>query len=140
MNTCTYPKTDRTARPLAAKSLFAGDRAEQIRTAFGCGRNCLPTVDAATLCHCYRYLSENLSLPCAAWYPEPMDENGGYPCTVTELIDPASGLGSKFDGIFCKVRQGTQERYVPLIELELSLDDPNCQLLRRYCDCFWQWR
>jgi hypothetical protein len=75
-----------------------------------------------------------------AWFPKPTDEDGGYPCTVTELIDPATGLGDKFDGIFCKVRKGQHERNVPLIELELSADDPNCRVAERYWDCFWCWR
>jgi len=108
--------------------------------ALGCGSQRLPTVDAARLRHCYRYLSHNLSLPRAAWYPDPTDEDGGYPCTVTELIDPATGLGDKFDGIFCKVRMGKQERVLPLIKLELPPDDPSCRLVQCCWDCFWHWR
>ena len=97
-------------------------------------------VNAATLGHCYRYLSRNLSLPCEAWYPEPTDENGGHPCTLTELIDPATGLGDKFAGIFCKIRKGEQDRSIPLVKLQLSADDPNRPLAERYGDCFWHWR
>ena len=89
---------------------------------------------------CYRYLSEKLSLPCVAWYSEPTDEDGGCPCTLVELIDPATGPGDKFDGIFCKVRKRGLERILPLIELELSPDDPNCPLVECYWDCFWHWR
>jgi hypothetical protein len=69
-----------------------------------------------------------------------MDENGGYPCTVTELIDPVTGLGDKFDGILCKVRMGKQERNVPLIRLELPPDDANYRLAQGCWDCFWNWR
>jgi len=116
------------------------DRRDQIRAALVSGRWRLPTVDVSTLRHCYRYLSQNLSLPCVGWYPAPADEEGGYPCTITELIDPATGLGNKFDGLFCKVRTGRQERSVPLFEMELPAEDRNCQLHRRYCDCFWHWR
>ncbi len=137
---CTCPDADRSTSKSAARSLSAVDRTEQIGTALGCGMCHLPEVDVGTLRHCYRYLSQNLSLPCAAWYPVPADEDGGLPCTLTELIDPATGLGNKFDGIFCKVREGHQERNLPLIVLELSADDPNCQLVRRYGDCFWRWR
>lgn len=140
INVCTCPEADRSIPKSAAKSFADCDPTEQVRTALGCGRWRLPTVDVATLRHCYRYLSENLSLPCVAWYPEPTNEDGGYPCTILELIDPATGLGDKFGGIFCKVRKGKQERNLPLIKLEWSPDDPNCQLAKHYRDCFWHWR
>ena len=83
-----------------------------------------------------------LSLPFAVWYPEPTlaEEDGEYPCTVVELIDPASGLGDEFDGIFCKVRKGSYERDLPLLELELPPEDPNFQLVEDYWDWFWHWR
>ena len=90
--------------------------------------------------HCYHYLARNLSLPCVAWYPEPTDEDGGCPCTVTGLIDPANGPGDKFNGIFCKVQIGKQERKLPLIELEMPADAANRQVVARYWDCFWRWR
>jgi hypothetical protein len=140
MNVCACPQADRSLPNSAAKSLSQRDRTEQVCTALGCGRWRLPTVDGATLRHCYRYLSENLSLPCVAWYPEPTSEDGGYPCTVLELIDPATGPGDKFGGIFCKVRKGKHERNLPLIKLEWSPDEPNCESVKRYRDCFWQWR
>ena len=41
-------------------------------------------------------------------------------CWVAELIDPASGVGDTFDGIFCKVHHGQQRLVLPLIELELA--------------------
>ena len=101
----------------------------------------LPTVDAATLRHYYRHLAQHLSLPFVAWYPEPtLHEDGECPCTVVELIDPATGLGDEFDGIFCKVRKGEHERKLPLIELELPPDDPNYELVERYWDWFWHSR
>ena len=71
------------------------------------------------------------SLALVAWYPEPTNEDGGYPCTVLELIDP-TGPGDKFGGIFCKVRKGNHERNLPLIKLEWSLDDSNCESVKRY--------
>ena len=128
LHCCTCPETDRSALKSTPRSLSREERREeQIRTALVSGKWHLHTVDLTTLRHCYRYLSQYLSLPYVAWYPEPTDEEGGYPCTVTKLIDPATGPGNKFDGIFCKVRIGKQESNLPLIELELSLDDPNCQ-------------
>ena len=140
MNVCVCPEADQCAPKFAATPFSDGNCTAEVHAALGCGRWRLPTVDGATLRHCYRYLSENLSLPCVAWYPEPTNEDGGYPCTVLELIDPATGPGDKFAGIFCKVRKGNHERNLPLIKLEWSLDDSNCESVKRYRDCFWQWR
>ncbi len=140
MDRCTYPEVDRSVPKSAARRLSERYRTEQFGTELGCGRHRLQTVDAARLRHCYRYLSHNLSLPCVAWYPEPTDENGGCPCTVMELIDPATGPGNKFDGIFCKVRIGKQERNLALTALELPPEDPNYRLVQRCLDCFWHWR
>ena len=137
---CSCPEADRSAPKSAAGSHSERDRRQHVRMAGACDRQRSPTVDAAGLRHCYRHLSRILSLPCAAWYPEPTDENGGHPCTVTELIDPATGLGDKFQGIFCEVRSGKQARKLPLAQLELPLEDPNYRLVQRCWDCFWHWR
>ena len=115
---------------------------EQIRVALGHGWRSLPRVDAITLRRYYRYLAQNLALPFAVWYPEPtfVKDDGEYPCSVVELIDPASGPGDVFDGIFCKVRKGACEKDLPLIELELPPEGPNFQLVENYWDWFWHWR
>ena len=125
-----------------ATSLSERDRTEHIRVALGSRGRRLPTVNADTLRQYYRYLSQKLVLPFAAWYPEPTlaDEDGEYPCLVAELIDPASGLGDEFDGIFCTGRKGTRERDLPLIEFELPPEDPNYELVEQYWDWFWHWR
>ena len=104
------------------------------------GRWHLPAVDAGTLQHCYHCLAQNFSLPCVAWYPAPTDEDGGYPCTVTELVDPTTGPGDKFRGLFCVVRKGKQASTLPLVELELSPDNPNYKAVEHYRNCFWHWR
>ncbi len=76
------------------------------------------------------------------WGPIDTVENHEYECrcTVVELIDPATGVGDAFDGIFCKVQKGDHEMILPLIELELPPDDPNFQLVEHYWDWFWHWR
>ena len=99
-------------------------------------------MNAGTLRRYYLHLSQCLSLPFMAWYPERTlsDDEEEYPCIVTELIDPATGLGDDFDGTFCKVRKGKHERNLPLIELELPPSDPNYSLVEHYWDWFWHWR
>ena len=59
---------------------------------------------------------------------------------MVALIDPATGVGDAFDGIFCKVHKGKHEVVLPLIELDLPPDDPNYQLVEQYWDWFWHWR
>jgi len=136
MDFCACPEANCAAPRYVTRSLLERDLAWQNDLTLGGSRHST-MVDAATLRHDYRYLSENLSLPCVAWYGEPTDEEGEDACTVMELIDPVTGLGDEFNGIFCKVRKGKRERSLPLIELELSPDDPNHPLVEHYWDSFW---
>jgi hypothetical protein len=57
---------------------------------------------------------------------------------VLELLDPAKHLGDGFDGIFSKTRKGKYEINLPLIELEVPDDGPNCEFIEDYW--FWNWR
>lgn len=99
----------------------------------------LPRVCDSTLARYHRYLSKQLSFPFNVWYPEPTapEEMNAYPCTVVGLIDPKSGVGDEIDGIYCTIRKGEYERDLPLIELELSPDDPNFEVVEQYWDWFW---
>jgi hypothetical protein len=114
---------------------------EEICAALGRGAHSI-RVDEATLSRYYRYLRKTLTLPFPAFYPEPAnsEEEREYRCTVIELIDPATGLGDEFDGLFCKVRKGKFEVNLPLIELELSANDPNFHRVENFWYWFWHWR
>ena len=115
---------------------------DRIMMAFGLTSDRLPKVDEDTLFRYYEYLSANLSFPFAAYYPHPTNtrEQGEFCCYVLELLDPANHFGDEFDGIFCKTRKGKYELKLPLIELELPQDHPNCQLIDDYWYWFWNWR
>ena len=113
---------------------------QEIRAVLGWKGQFSPPIDTAALRRCYYYLCRELFLPCQAWYSECSDEEGGGPCTVVRLIDPASGLGDGFDGIFSAIRKRGQERNLPLIELEFATNDPNSQLVESYWDCLWHRR
>ena len=141
MNACTCFETVPSGPIPFGRPVSEEHRTAHIRAAFG-ARHGLPKVDEATLASYYRYLSKQISLPMAAWYPEPTNsrEQREYRCTVVELIDPAVGLGALFDGIFCNVRKGRYEMNLPLIELELAPDDPNYELVEQYWFWFWHWR
>jgi hypothetical protein len=120
----------------------ASRQPERIRAALGLRSDRLSLVDEETLSRYYDYLSAHLSLPFAAYYPEPTNsqEVREYHCEVIELIDPATYLSDEFDGIFCKTRKGTCQLNLPLIDLHLPEDNPNFQLIEDYWYWFWNWR
>ena len=83
-----------------------------------------------------------MSFPFTAHYPKPTTstEEVQYRCIVMELLDPTKDIFDEFDGIFCKTRNGKYENNLPLIELEISQDSPNFQLIEDYWFWFWNWR
>ena len=101
-----------------------------------------PRVGEDTLALYHQYLSRNLALPFAAYYPQPIsaEEKAEFRCTVVELLDPTRYLGDEFDGIFCRTRKCKFEVNLPLMELHLPEDNPNFQLNEDYWYWFWNWR
>jgi hypothetical protein len=99
----------------------------------------LPKVDEETLSRYYNHLSERLSFPFTAHYPEPTTslEDVQYRCTVLELLDPTKDICDYFDGIFCKSRKRKYEIYLPLIDLYLPEDSFSFQLIEdgSYGEC-----
>jgi hypothetical protein len=118
------------------------DQKHRIMEALGLLGGHLPSVDEETHSRYYEYLSANLVLPFAAYYPEPKnsEEEDEFRCVVLELLDPAKHLGIGFDGIFCKTRKGKYEINLPLIDLEIPDDSPNLQFIDDYWYWFWNWR
>jgi hypothetical protein len=119
-----------------------GDQKARILSALGLEGNRLPQVDDENLFRYYEYLSEHLSCPFTAYYPEPTDprEETLHECRVLELLDPSKYISDEFDGIFCKTRKGTFEVNLPLVELEVPQESPNSQLIEDYWYWFWNWR
>jgi hypothetical protein len=130
------------APQVAAALVPNADQTERLLTALGSTTGRVPRVDEETLARYYTYLSANLPLPLTAYYPQPSNarENSEYRCTVVELLDPTQYLGDEFDGIFCKVRKGTFEVNLPLIELHVFQGGPSSQLIEDFCHWFWNWR
>ena len=118
------------------------DQKGRILAALGLRGDRLPQVDDENLARYYEYLAGNLSLPFQAHYPEPATpfEEAAFSCTVLELLDPTKVLSDEFSGIFCKTRKDRFEVNLPLVELEVSQDDPNFQLIEDYWYWFWNWR
>jgi hypothetical protein len=123
----SYPEINQRDRIIEALGLWGGH---------------LPSVDEETLFRYYTYLTERLSFPFTAYYPEPTTtlEEVRHPCVVVELLDPTRHLGDEFGGIVCKTRKGRFEVNLPLIELEISQDSPNFQFIEDYWYWFWNWR
>lgn len=118
------------------------DQKQRISAALGWTGDWLPNVDEETLSRYYRYLSVNLTLPFVAHFPRPTipQEQTAFRCTVPSLIDPAQRLGDGFEGILCMIRHGNHELTVPLIDLYLSENSRNFQLIEDYWHWSWNWR
>jgi hypothetical protein len=117
-------------------------RAKRIRSALGLAHDRLPLVDEEKLARYHRYLSENLSFPFTAHYPEPTTpaEHDRYRCVVLELLDPSEHVGDVIDGIFAKTWKSGFEVNLPLVELQVSQDDSDFQLIEDYSYWLWNWR
>jgi hypothetical protein len=128
--------------PIPAASGSSAARTKRIAAALGLTDDGLPRVDEGTLTRYYQYLSANLSLPFTVHYPLPTSpkEKAEFRCTVLELLDPAKYFYDAFDGIFCKTRKGKYEINLPLSELVVPEDSPNCQLIEDYWCWFANWR
>jgi len=115
---------------------------KRLMAVFGLTAAGVPKVDEDTLARYYTYLSANLSLPFATYYPQPNSslEEVQFRCMVLDLLDPTKHLGDEFDGIYGKTRKGKYEINLPLIELYVPEDSPNMQLIEDYCYWFWNWR
>jgi len=135
-------ETDWRGLELADASRPEPSQRERIMAALGATGGRLPRVDEETLFRYYQYLSANMSLPFAAYYPEPhtSQEKVQYRCAVLELLDPRKHVGDEFDGIFCKTRKGKYEINLPLIELQVPDDCPQFPLIEDYWFWFWNWR
>jgi hypothetical protein len=115
---------------------------DRIIEALGAWGEHLPRVDEETLSRYYQYLSARLSFPFIAHYPQPRSslEEVQHRGIVLELLDPTKYVGDEFDGILCKTRKGKYEVNLPLIELEISEDSPDFQLIEDYWYWFWNCR
>ena len=142
MTLTLYTGTDTPELAVVAEFSSQDQQKQRILAAVGTDGNDLPLVDEDTLFRYYEYLSEKLSFPFTAHYPDPKTplEEDQFECTVLELLDPSKLIGDPFDGIFCKTRKAAFDANLPLLELEISLDDPNSQMVEDYWYWFWNWR
>lgn len=99
----------------------------------------LPPVSKDTLPQYHEYLAGKLSFPFQALYIEstpPVKQLVRY-VTVVGLSD---SLRRRMFGLFCKVQVDETTVELPLAELGLRDEDPNCQLVDDYCQWLWSSR
>jgi len=142
MTLATYTDTDWNELAVGTESPPENRRKQRILAALGTDGDHLPLVDDETLLRYFEYLSESMSFPCTAHYPEPTTplEEVQYECSVLELLDPSQYVSDPFDGIFCKTWKAGFEVNLPLVELEVSQESPDFQMIEDYCYWFWNWR
>ena len=142
MSLATYTDTDWNELAVVTESPSDGCKEQRILAALGIDGDNLPLVDEETLFRYFEYLSENLSFPFTTHYPEPTTplEEVQYECTVLELLDPSQYVSDEFDGIFCKTSKAGFEVNLPLVELEVSRDSPDFQIIEDYWYWFCHWR
>ena len=141
MSLAVYNDSDSNELAVVTESA-SGDRQKQrILAVLGINNDHLPLVDEKMLIRYFEYLCGNLSFPFTAHYPEPTTslKEVQYKCTVLELLDPSNHVGAEFDGIFCITRKAGLEVNRPLVELEVSQDNPEFQIIEDYWYWFWNW-
>jgi hypothetical protein len=94
----------------------------------------LPQVMMSTLARFYAYLANHLDFPFQALYADtrPPVRQLVRCITVTGLL-PVAGSASR--GIHCRVEGVQGIRELPLVEIGLPDDHPNCQIIDDYA--YW---
>jgi hypothetical protein len=116
------------------------DQDDRIRMVFGLTSNDpLPDVDDETLETYHNYLLTNLLFPFGA---EHTPESGhlfrhSYRIKAIGLGDPDEPMIDEMYGILCEARHRRRAITMPLGELEVDKGKPNRQLVKDYCQWFW---
>ena len=110
---------------------------DRIRAIFGLTDQApLPKVGKDTLLAYHEYLVEKLSFPFQALYAEtspPVRHIVHY----VSVIGLSDSTRRRLFGLFCKVQLGDQVVELPLADLGMREDNPNCQLVDDYV--YWLW-
>jgi hypothetical protein len=110
---------------------------DRIRAAFGLpGHAPLPKLSKETLAKYHEFLLGKLTFPFQALYVESAPP-------LTQLVRYVSVIGlsenprRRMYGLFCKVQVDDRVVELPLAELGMREEDPNCQLVDDYV--YWLW-
>jgi hypothetical protein len=116
---------------------------ERIRRVFALADDVpLPAVSDQTLAAYHEYLLANLSLPFDALYCPTGGEMRQliHYVHVTELTDPRQGVMHNLHGLYCRASNAKEVLDLPLADLGVREDNPNCQLIDDYAYWFVNWR
>ena len=117
---------------------------DRIRRVFGLPDKApLPAVGNHALAAYYDYLIASLSLPFDALYCPASGEMRQliHYVRVVELADPRQGrTHNNLHGLFCKAQNAKEVLDLPLADLGVRDDNPNCQLIDDYAYWFVNWR
>ena len=116
---------------------------DRIRTVFGLPADApLPCVNEETLTRYHIHMAGKLALPFEALYCQTSGEMRQliHYVRVTELTDPRQGRKHNLYGLFCKARNVKEVLELPLADLGVRDDNPNCQLIDDYAYWFVNWR
>jgi hypothetical protein len=128
------------SRPFHFPSLSQDER---IRKVFGLPEETpLPRVADETLASYYDHLVAQLSLPFEALYCKNDGEMRQliHYVHVVELADPRPTYKHNLHGLVCKAQNLKEILDLPLVELGVRDDNPNCQLIDDYAYWFVNWR
>jgi hypothetical protein len=111
---------------------------DRIRRVFGLSDDApLPSVTDQTLAVYYEHLCAGLALPFDALYCPAGGEMRQliHYVHVTELTDPHRGEMHNLHGLFCKASNAKEDFHLPLADLGVREENPNCQLIDDYA--YW---
>jgi hypothetical protein len=102
----------------------------------------LPAVDDDSLAAYYDHLVAHLSLPFNALHCPAGSElrQPIHYVRVIELADPRQARQRNLHGLFWKIDNAKEDVELPLVDLGVREDDPNCQLIDDYAYWFVNWR
>ncbi len=114
------------------------NRENRILAALALARGPLPKVERRWLHVYYEHLAARLSFPFTGQYTGEGSGLRPFPVSVVALVDPEGGV--EVEGIACVTHDGSLERNLPLVHIEVATEHPNYQLLDDYWYWFWNWR
>jgi hypothetical protein len=116
---------------------------ERIRRIFGLSDEAsLPAVNDFSLATYYEYLAQNLVMPFDALHCPAGNEARQliHYLHVIELCDPRQVRLRNLYGLFCRAQNAKEAMDLPLADLGVREDNPNCQLIDDYAYWFVNWR
>jgi hypothetical protein len=120
----------------------ADDQERRILAALGLASGPLPKVQKEWLIRYHDHLVAKLFFPFEAEYAEDISGHRQIVSTVDvlALIHPDSHPLDAEHGLLCRVRRGSEEIDVPLVDVEIQGNTSNSCFIEDYWYWIWNWR